>query len=220
MLGGTYSAKFNAFFGIVTEERLGAASRRYRLHFLPGGAWHPARSTSTTRLCGHKHAMMASAKQTCLMVNHKRFGHSALHLLADLSDFDWIITDARADPELWRRLSRRVLPDLARRVRREMTALPCSGCRAIIRQRPLADRNAWVTGAGAGGFGHRKRPARACERLALGALPGDPAAFVGVNESGDRQKALDAAAHDHMLAALRGADVRQSCPKKRERDHA
>jgi len=46
------------------------------------------------------------------------------------------------------------------------------------------------------------------DRLAAGALPGDPAAVVGVNESGDRQKALDLAAHEHMLAALRQVSVR------------
>jgi fructose-1,6-bisphosphatase I len=39
-------------------------------------------------------------------------------------------------------------------------------------------------------------------RLAQAALPGDPAAIVGTNDSGDRQKALDLAAHDHMIAAL------------------
>lgn len=41
------------------------------------------------------------------------------------------------------------------------------------------------------------------QRLAMAALPGDPAAIVGTNDSGDKQKALDLAAHDHMLAALR-----------------
>ena len=44
-------------------------------------------------------------------------------------------------------------------------------------------------------------------RLAAGGLPGDPAALVGVNDSGDRQKALDVGAHDHMIAALRHASV-------------
>lgn len=39
-------------------------------------------------------------------------------------------------------------------------------------------------------------------RLALGRLPGDPAAIVGTNESGDRQKALDVAAHHHFIATL------------------
>ena len=46
-------------------------------------------------------------------------------------------------------------------------------------------------------------------RLAAGRLHGDPEAIVGTNDSGDRQKALDVAAHDHMIAALRAAGVRQ-----------
>jgi fructose-1,6-bisphosphatase I len=44
-------------------------------------------------------------------------------------------------------------------------------------------------------------------RLALGHLPGNPNAIVGTNESGDKQKALDVAAHDHFVAVLRGAGV-------------
>lgn len=46
-------------------------------------------------------------------------------------------------------------------------------------------------------------------RLAEGRIYGDPTAIVGVNDSGDPQKALDIGAHDHMVAALRGAGVRQ-----------
>ncbi|MEO9528192.1 class 1 fructose-bisphosphatase [Roseibium sp.] len=46
------------------------------------------------------------------------------------------------------------------------------------------------------------------ERLALGSLPGDPGAVVGTNESGDRQKALDVAAHLHVVEGLRSAGVR------------
>jgi fructose-1,6-bisphosphatase I len=45
-------------------------------------------------------------------------------------------------------------------------------------------------------------------RLAAGLIPGDPAALIGTNDSGDRQKALDLGAHDHLLAALRGQNVR------------
>ena len=44
-------------------------------------------------------------------------------------------------------------------------------------------------------------------RLAQGSLPGDPTAIVGTNDSGDRQKALDLAAHEHLVAALRTASV-------------
>ena len=44
-------------------------------------------------------------------------------------------------------------------------------------------------------------------RLAAGRLHGDPEAVVGTNDSGDRQKALDLAAHHHMLDALARAGV-------------
>ncbi|MCE0505842.1 fructose-bisphosphatase class I [Roseivivax sp. GX 12232] len=44
-------------------------------------------------------------------------------------------------------------------------------------------------------------------RLALAGLPGDPAAKTGQNASGDSQKALDLAAHDHMIAALARTSV-------------
>ncbi|SNS24886.1 hypothetical protein [Antarctobacter heliothermus] len=37
-------------------------------------------------------------------------------------------------------------------------------------------------------------------RLAQGHLTGDPTAVVGTNESGDTQKALNLAAHDHFIA--------------------
>lgn len=45
-------------------------------------------------------------------------------------------------------------------------------------------------------------------RLSLGSIPGDPTALVGINDSGDRQKALDLAAHHHLLSALGQASVR------------
>ncbi len=45
-------------------------------------------------------------------------------------------------------------------------------------------------------------------RLAQAGLPGDPAAVVGSNDSGDWQKALDRAAHEHLLEALARVDVR------------
>lgn len=45
------------------------------------------------------------------------------------------------------------------------------------------------------------------ERLAQGHLTGDPTAIVGTNDSGDKQKALDMAAHDHFVALLRGFSV-------------
>ncbi|MCT9000440.1 class 1 fructose-bisphosphatase [Chelativorans intermedius] len=44
-------------------------------------------------------------------------------------------------------------------------------------------------------------------RLALARLPGDPAAPVAKNDSGDIQKALDLGAHTYILDALRKASV-------------
>lgn len=44
-------------------------------------------------------------------------------------------------------------------------------------------------------------------RLAAGRMHGDPEAIVGINDSGDKQKALDVAAHHHLLDALRLAGV-------------
>ena len=54
------------------------------------------------------------------------------------------------------------------------------------------------------------------ERLAAGCLPGDPAAEIGINDSGDRQKALDLAAHRHILDALRHAGVRSVLSEEAE----
>jgi fructose-1,6-bisphosphatase I len=53
-------------------------------------------------------------------------------------------------------------------------------------------------------------------RLAAGRLPGDPAALVGINDSGDAQKALDVGAHDHILAELRGCGVRHLLSEEAE----
>ena len=53
-------------------------------------------------------------------------------------------------------------------------------------------------------------------RLAEGRIYGDPTAIVGVNDSGDNQKALDVGAHDHMVAALRAAGVRQVLSEEAE----
>jgi DeoR/GlpR family transcriptional regulator of sugar metabolism len=40
-----------------------------------------------------KRAMMASSRQSCLLINSRRFGHTALHVLAELSEFDTVISD-------------------------------------------------------------------------------------------------------------------------------
>jgi DeoR/GlpR family transcriptional regulator of sugar metabolism len=91
-LGGLYSSKFNAYFGIVTE---GALSRlRADIAFISAPAvsgrlaYHMDEAVVRT-----KRAMMASCRQSCLLINNRRFGHTALHVLADLKEFDTVISD-------------------------------------------------------------------------------------------------------------------------------
>ena len=91
-LGGVFSPKFNGYFGVVTEEAL--ARLRADIAFVSAPA-------VSGRMAFHmddavvraKRAMMAAAARTCLLVNHERFDRTALHVLADLADFDSIITD-------------------------------------------------------------------------------------------------------------------------------
>lgn len=92
-LGGIYSAKFNAYFGVVTEETL--ARLRVDIAFVSAPAVSGSKAFHMDdSVVRSKRAMMASAAKTCLLVNHQRFGRTALHVLADLADFDAIITDA------------------------------------------------------------------------------------------------------------------------------
>jgi len=96
--GGAYSAKYNGFFGMVTEGAL--ADLRADIAFISAPAvtgtevFHM--DDSVVRA---KRAMMAAGTKTCLLVHHSRFGRSALHKLADLTEFDAIITDAAPNPD-------------------------------------------------------------------------------------------------------------------------
>ncbi|WP_353475768.1 class 1 fructose-bisphosphatase (plasmid) [Salipiger sp. H15] len=54
------------------------------------------------------------------------------------------------------------------------------------------------------------------DRLAEGLMTGDPAQIVGDNQSGDAQKALDVGAHEHMLKALAGCNVRHVLSEEAE----
>ncbi|MFD2650846.1 DeoR/GlpR family DNA-binding transcription regulator [Brucella rhizosphaerae] len=91
-LGGVFSAKFNAFFGLLTEEALSKLSADIAFISAPAVngrlVYHMDESVVRT-----KRAMTASATRTCLLVNHQRFRRTALHVMADLADFDAIITD-------------------------------------------------------------------------------------------------------------------------------
>lgn len=91
--GGTYSARFNGLFGLVTEAAL--STLRADIAFISSPA---VEGTEVFHMddavVRAKRSMMTSATVTCLLVHHSRFGRNALHKLADLAVFDTIITDA------------------------------------------------------------------------------------------------------------------------------
>jgi DeoR/GlpR family transcriptional regulator of sugar metabolism len=91
-LGGIYSSKYNAFCGVVTEETLHRLRADIAFISAPAAsglqAFHMDDAIVQT-----KQAMMLAATRKCLLINHTRFNRTALHFLADLKAFDWIITD-------------------------------------------------------------------------------------------------------------------------------
>ncbi len=97
-LGGYFSSKYNGFFGLVAEQTLDQL--RGDIAFISSPAvsglqtFHMDEDVSRV-----KRAMMRSAEHTCLLINHERFGHSALYNFADLRDFNSIITGARPSSE-------------------------------------------------------------------------------------------------------------------------
>ncbi len=97
-LGGTYSSKYNAFFGGITENTVSRLRADIAFISTPAvlgcRAFHMDDDVVRT-----KRAMMDAATQSCLLINHTRFGRSALHLLADLREFAAVITDDVPDAE-------------------------------------------------------------------------------------------------------------------------
>lgn len=96
-LGGVFSPKFNGFFGVVTETALSQLRADMAFISAPALAGLQAYHMDESAIRA-KRAMMKSAARRVLLVNHQRFGRSALHVLADLAEFDAIITDAPPAP--------------------------------------------------------------------------------------------------------------------------
>jgi DeoR/GlpR family transcriptional regulator of sugar metabolism len=92
-LGGIYSAKFNAYLGIVTEEALSKLRADVAFISTPAVSGRLAYHMDDNAVRA-KRAMIASSARSCLLVNHERIGHTALHVMADLADFDAVITDS------------------------------------------------------------------------------------------------------------------------------
>ena len=90
-LGGSYSKKFNGFFGILADEALRALHAD--IAFLSSSAIHGAAAFHQEQEAVQtKRLMIAAAERACLLVDHGKFEKRALHFLADLSAFSAVIT--------------------------------------------------------------------------------------------------------------------------------
>ncbi|TGQ68583.1 MAG: DeoR/GlpR transcriptional regulator [Mesorhizobium sp.] len=98
-LGGQYSKKFHGFFGLLAEASL--RSLRADVAFLSSSAilgasaFHQDQEVVQT-----KRLMMAAATRKYLLVDHGKFGRSALHFLTELTAFDTVFTGREPEPEM------------------------------------------------------------------------------------------------------------------------
>lgn len=108
-LGGVFSAKFNGYFGVVTEAAV--ARLRADIAFISTPAVSGLQAFHmNAEVVRTKRAMMAAAERSVLLVNHQRFRRSALHLMADLDEFSSVITDAPPAPDLEASMQRAGIP--------------------------------------------------------------------------------------------------------------
>lgn len=90
-LGGTYSRKFNGFFGLMTEQAV--EGLRADLALVSTSAIHDfAAFHQDQEVVGVKRRMLRSSKTRVLMADHAKFGRTALHFFAELDQFDAVVT--------------------------------------------------------------------------------------------------------------------------------
>lgn len=90
-LGGTYSKKFNGFFGVITEQAL--ANLRADVVLLSSSAIEGTTAFHQDQeVLAVKRRMIDSSAQRYLMADHEKFGRTALHLFTDLGVFDGVVT--------------------------------------------------------------------------------------------------------------------------------
>ncbi|MDR3493026.1 MAG: DeoR/GlpR family DNA-binding transcription regulator [Ancalomicrobiaceae bacterium] len=96
-LGGHYSPRFNAFFGYVCEQAV--ASLRANVLFMStstvfgAAAYHQQEEVVKT-----KRALMAAVDRSILLADSSKFGITALIKLANLNEFDLVLTDSGISP--------------------------------------------------------------------------------------------------------------------------
>lgn len=97
-LGGTFSRKFNGFFGVLTLQAL--ANLRVDTALLSTSAIQGSSAFHQDQeVLEVKRRMIASAARRYLMVDHQKFERSALHYMTDLNVFDGIVTSPQIRPE-------------------------------------------------------------------------------------------------------------------------
>ena len=96
-LGGNYSSRLNGFSGLLCEQAI--ASMRANVLFMSSSsvfghaAYHQEPDVVKT-----KRALMAIAERRILLVDSSKFGITALYHLADLTEFDLVLTDDGIGP--------------------------------------------------------------------------------------------------------------------------
>ena len=95
-LGGEYTARFDTFTGLITEQAV--QSLRADIFFTSvtatsdGMLYHP--SETVIRV---KRAMMHSSTLSVLLMDHTKFGKVGLYSMTPIQEFDLVIVDARID---------------------------------------------------------------------------------------------------------------------------
>ncbi len=90
-LGGQFSKKFNGFFGLLAEDAL--RSLRADVAFLSSSAIQGASAFHQDQeVVQSKRLMIKAAARRYLLVDHGKFGKSALHFLTPLDAFDGVLT--------------------------------------------------------------------------------------------------------------------------------
>lgn len=98
-LGGDYDPQHDAFVGLMCLEAI--ESIRVDATFISTSAVS-GRFTyhQEQRIVALKRAMMNAAAHRYLMLDHTKFGRSAMHRLASVGDFDVVFTDERTPADL------------------------------------------------------------------------------------------------------------------------
>ena len=92
-LGGQYHATYNAFIGHLCETAL-PHLRANVLICSASAAQNGFAYIQDAQVTRVKQAMMAAANTRILLLNHEKFGRSALHALGPLTSFDAVLTGA------------------------------------------------------------------------------------------------------------------------------